>query len=120
MYKSLNHLNEKQIADLMERYYSGETAECVEYLVYQLDNVGFEFTAGEKTYKTFEIILEDFSVSQIYGIIWKAVEQAKIKGWDLKGYSRIKDLPQSALSLFFFNRVLSIGDMGFTLPPTIV
>lgn len=47
-------------------------------------------------------------------------ERAKINGWDLKGYRRIKDLPQSALSLFFFNRVLEIGDMGFTIPPTIV
>nr|WP_319489359.1 hypothetical protein [uncultured Caproiciproducens sp.] len=123
-------------------------AECVEYLIYQLENVGFVFTPGEKTYKTFEIILEDFSVSQVYGIIWKAVadasklylekgmsknhaanttisaceryaERAKINGWDLKGYSRIKELPQSALSLFFFNRVLEIGDMGFKLPPTI-
>jgi len=124
-------------------------AECIEYLLYQLDNVGFDFTAGEKTYKTFEIILEDFSVSQIYGIIWKAVadasklylekgmsrkqaanttisaceryaERARINGWDLKGYSRIKDLPQSALSLIFFNRVLGIGDQGFTTPPTTV
>lgn len=124
-------------------------AECIQYLKYQLDNVGFDFTAGEKTYKTFEIILEDFSVSQTFGIIWKSVadasklylekgiskihaanttisaceryaERAKINGWDLRGYSRIKDIPQSALSLFFFNRVLEIGDMGFTIPPTIV
>lgn len=123
--------------------------ECIQYLVYQLDNVGFDFSPGEKTYKTLEIILEDFSVSQVYGIIWKAVadasklylekgmsknhaanttisaceryaERAKINGWDLKGYSRIKDLPQSSLSLFFFNRVLGIGDLGFTMPPTIV
>lgn len=44
-------------------------AECIEYLQYQLDKVNFEFTPGEKTYKTFEIILNDFSVSQVYGII---------------------------------------------------
>ena len=124
-------------------------AECVEYLIYQLTNVGFKFSPGEKTFKTFEIILDDFSVSQIYGIIWKAVadasklylekgmskqhaanttisacerysERAKINGWNLTEYSRIKDLPQSTLSLFFFNRVLGIGDMGFIIPPTIV
>lgn len=124
-------------------------AECIQYLKYQLDNVGFNFTAGDKTYKTFELMLEDYSVSQIYGIVWKAVadasklylekgmsknhaanttisaceryaERAKINGWKLKGYSRIKDLPQSALSLFYFNRVLGIGDMEFTIPPTIV
>ena len=30
-------------------------AECIEYLQYQLDKVNFEFTPGEKTYKTFDI-----------------------------------------------------------------
>lgn len=123
--------------------------ECLEYLDYQLRKVGFEFIPGDKTHKTFEILLNDFSVSQIYGIIWKAVadasklylessiskkhaansvigacerygERAKMNGWNLTGYSRIRDLPQSALSSFFFNRVLGIGDMGFNVPPTIV
>lgn len=124
-------------------------SECLEYLDYQLRKVGFEFTPGDKTYKTFEILLDDFSVSQIYGIIWKAVadssklylergiskkhaansvigaceryaERAKMNGWTLTEYSRIRDLPQSALSSFFFNRVLGIGDMGFKVPPTAV
>lgn len=123
--------------------------ECLEYLNYQLDKVGFEFTPGDKTYKIFDILLNDFSVSQIYGIIWKAIadasklylerniskkhaantvigscerfaERAKINGWNLTEYNRIKDLPQSTLSSFFFNQVLKIGDMGFKLPPTIV
>lgn len=40
-------------------------AECIEYLQYQLSKVNFEFTPGDKTYKTFEIILNDFSISQI-------------------------------------------------------
>lgn len=121
-------------------------AECIEYLQHQLNKVNFEFSPGDKTYKTFEIILEDFSVSQIYGIIWRAVadasklylekgiskkhaansvigaceryaERAKINGWDLTQYNRIKDLPQSTLSLFFFNRVLGIGESGFKAPP---
>lgn len=124
-------------------------AECVEYLDYQLRKVGFEFTPGDKTYKMFEILLNDFSVSQIYGIIWKAVadasklylergitkkhaansvigacerygERAKLNGWNLAEYNRIRDLPQSALSSFFFNKVLGIGDMGFKVPPRIV
>ena len=111
--------------------------------------VGFEFSPGDKTYKTFEILLNDFSVSQIYGIIWKGVadasklylergitkkhaansvigaceryaERAKMKGWVLSEYNRIRELPQSSLSSFFFNRVLGIGDMGFKVPPTVV
>lgn len=121
--------------------------ECLEYLVYRLQNVGFAFNPGDKTCKMFDILLNDFSVSQIYGIIWRAVsdvsklylekgiskiyaancvigacernaERAKMNGWVLTEYHRIKDLPQSALSSFFFNRVLGIGDKGFTLPPT--
>lgn len=124
-------------------------AECVEYLQYQLGKVGFDFSPGDKTYKTFEIMLNDFSVSQIYGIIWKSVadasklylekgiskqhaantvigacqryaERAKLNGWDLTQYNRIKDIPQSILSTFYFNRVLGIGEMGFRVPPTIV
>lgn len=121
--------------------------ECCEYLVYQLNKAQFDFSPGEKTYKTFEIILETFSVSQVYGIIWRAVadasklylertmsrqhaanstvgaceryaERARLNGWKLSEYSRIKDLPQSELSSFFFNRVLDIGELGFTMPPT--
>lgn len=123
-------------------------AECIEYLLYQLDKVGFEFSPGDKTYKTFEIILNDFSVSQTYGVIWKAVadasklylekgiskkhaantvigaceryaERAKLNGWDLTQYNRIKDVPQSVLSTFFFNRVLAIGEQGFRVPPSL-
>ena len=116
---------------------------CVFLCIY-----GLTFYA-DKTYITFDILLNDFSVSQIYGIIWKMVAnaskryleggiskkhaansvisacerfavQAKINNWSLKGYNRPKDLPQSSLSSFFFNRVLGIGDMGFKLPPTMM
>lgn len=110
---------------------------------------GFDFTPGDKTYKTFEILLDDYSVSQIYGIIWKAVaaasklylekritkkhaasyvigaceryaERAKMNGWTLTEYRRIRYLSQSAFSSFFFNRVLGIGDMGFKVSHTTV
>lgn len=123
--------------------------ECIEYLDYQLKRVGFDFSPGEKTHTMFETLLNDFSVSQIYGIIWKAVadasklylekgiskkhaantvigacerygERAKMNGWKLTEYNRIRDLPQSTLSSFFFNKVLDIGDMGFRVPPMVV
>ncbi len=123
--------------------------ECIEYLVYSIKEVGFEFSPGDKTYTTFDILLKDFSVSQIYGIIWKSVanasklylqkkmpkkqaansviggceryaEQAKINEWELPSYNRIKDLPQTAISEFFFNKVLKIGVKGFDMPPCII
>lgn len=124
-------------------------AECIEYLQYSLEKIGFEFSPGKKTYATFEILLEDFSVSQIYGIIWRAVadaskmylerkmpkkhaansvigaceryaERAKIGNWELTKYKRPRDLPQSELSRFFFYRVIKIGDEGFNSHPHVV
>lgn len=121
--------------------------ECLEYLLFQLHNIRFDFTPGEKTKKILDILLNDFSVSQVYEIIWKSVaktakwylgqnttkrhaanyviseieryaERAKANGWNLRGYNRIRELPQSDLSQFFFNRVLGIGDLGFSHPPT--
>lgn len=121
--------------------------ECVEYLQYSLKEVGFDFVAGKKTYLTFEILLNDFSVSQIYGIIYKSVadasrlclkglsrrhaansviglcqryaERSKLNQWDLVKFKRNIKPQQSELSLFFFNRVLKIGDNGFDMPPVI-
>lgn len=135
--------------DAFELWKKIAVAECIEYLEHRLKSVGFDFSAGEKTYTTFEILLQDFSVSQIYGIIWREVanasklyleksiskshaansvigacqrygERAKINKWDLKRYVRERTLPQSELSLFYFNKVLKIGDMGFDMPPCII
>ncbi len=121
--------------------------ECIEYLIYQLHEIRFDFTPGEKTVQTFELLLNDFSVSQIYGIIWKEVkhasalylarkltkihaansvisgcarygERAKVNGWNLTEYNRPYDLPQSELSAFFFYKVLGIGEKGFKTPPS--
>lgn len=123
--------------------------ECIEYLLYQLKKVGFVFSPGDKTYKVFDSILNDFSVAQVYGIIWKSVaeasrlylekriskshaansvigsceryaDRAKINNWDLFAYKRIPDLPQSILSEFFFYKVLKIGDQGFYSVPRIL
>lgn len=120
--------------------------ECVEYLEYELMKAGFDFTAGEKTRNMFEELLNDFSVAQIYGIIWREVantskyylehrisrkhaanitiggcrryaENAKLENWKLNDFHRTKDVPQSEISAFLFNRVLKIGDLGFTMPP---
>lgn len=122
--------------------------ECIQYLIYQLEQVRFEFTPGDKTYTMFEELLEHYSVSQIYGIIWRKVsdaarfyqeggitknhaantviggclsfgERARINNWDITKYSRIKELPQTLISQFLFNQVLHIGEMGFDMSPTL-
>ncbi|WP_042274409.1 hypothetical protein [Faecalimicrobium dakarense] len=122
--------------------------ECLEYLDYQMKKVGFSFNPGEKTNVVFNDLLDNFSVSQIYGIIYKSItnatryyqenkitkkqaansvitrcqgfgERAFIEQWQISKYSRLKDLPQSCLSEFLFNKVLKIGSKGFDEIPSI-
>lgn len=121
--------------------------ESLEYLQYQMDKVRFNFSVGDKTKSVFKDMLESFSVSQIYGIIFKSIanatkyyqessvskkqaansvigacqrlsEKAKINNWDMVKYNRIKELPQSEISEFFFDRVVGIGSLGFNMPPS--
>lgn len=121
--------------------------ECIEYFEYQMKSVRFDFNIGEKTIAIFKDLLENFSVSQIYGIIYKSVanatkyyqessvskkqaansviggcqryaERAMINNWELAKYSRIKELPQSMISEFFFDRVIGLGSLGFNMPPS--
>ena len=120
--------------------------ECLEYLYYQMNKVKFDFNAGDKTITVLEDLLEHFSVSQIYGIIYKSIanatkyyqesniskkqaansvvgncqrygERAIVGKWDLSKYRKVVDCPQSMISEFFFNRILGIGDLGFHMPP---
>ncbi|CAB1262737.1 hypothetical protein CLOSBL3_30033 [Clostridiaceae bacterium BL-3] len=37
--------------------------------------------------------------------------------WDLTKYHKLKDLPQTIISEFFFNRIVKIGSLGFDMPP---
>lgn len=121
--------------------------ECIEYFEYQMKSVRFDFNIGEKTIAIFKDLLENFSVSQIYGIIYKSVanatkyyqessvskkqaansviggcqryaERAMINNWELAKYSRIKELPQSMISEFFFDKVIGVGSLGFNMPPS--
>lgn len=121
--------------------------ECIEYFEYQMKSVRFDFNIGEKTISIFKDLLENFSVSQIYGIIYKSVanatkyyqessvskkqaansviggcqryaERTMINNWELAKYSKIKELPQSMISEFFFDRVIGVGSLGFNMPPS--
>jgi hypothetical protein len=121
-------------------------AECLQYLKYQMEKVNFSFNPGEKTISIFDEFLNDFSTSQVYGIIYKGVtsatryyqenkvsrqqaansvigacqryaEKAIINDWEIMKYSRIIDLPQTVISEFFFNKLLKIGDEGFNSIP---
>ena len=123
-------------------------AECIQYLLFEFNKIGFDFNPGDKTRAVFESLIEDFSVSQIYAIIWKGIkdvsrrylektitkkhaansvisicqkygENIKLNGWQANSFARRYDLPQSELSAYFFNQVVKIGDKGFVCVPSI-
>lgn len=149
IYKILNptYFTEKDSESAYELWMDIAVEECIEYLIYQLERVDMEFSPGEKTNTIIKNLLKNFSVSQIYGIIWKGVsdatrilvekkisrqhaansvigfcqryaERALENNWNLMEFQRIRDLPQSVLSEFFFYKVLNIGELGFKVPPT--
>ncbi len=107
-----------------------------------------DFEAGEKTVNTFSQLLKDYSVAQIYGITNNAIsqgaryklearisgkqaansvvskvlsygERAKANGWELKNWGRKRERPISIISRFYFEKVLAIGDLGFSACPSI-
>ncbi|MFC2994550.1 hypothetical protein ACFODO_04530 [Acinetobacter sichuanensis] len=122
--------------------------ECLSYLLFQMNDVGYNFSIGETTKTTFEKLLEIFSVGQIYNLIFRAVsnstrayqsrnytkthamnmviascrnqgEKAIAEKWDLKPYSRIKQLPESELSRLLFTTILKVPYAGFSVAPTL-
>lgn len=121
--------------------------ESMQYLLYQMNEVGYSFNPGEKTNAVLENLLESFSVAQIYNIIYRAVanstaryqsgkitklhaqnsvitsceiqgEKALAENWNLKGYNRIRELPETLISKVLFNSVMKISALGFNEKPT--
>lgn len=123
--------------------------ESIEYLKHSVANtLGIDCEIREKTKAVLSELGNDYSVAQIYGIIYKATnnalrfraekgvpikhaansiignaqsygERAKINNWDLQKYNREKACHESALSKFFFERIIKIGYDGFKEVPNI-
>lgn len=123
--------------------------EVLEIFDYEMKKTRFGFNPGEKTILVFKDLLDNFSVGQVYSIIWRQVanaskwyqeggiskrhaansvitncqsfgERALNERWQLSNYSRPKECKQSMLSKFYFDRVLEIGDLGFNVVPTLL
>lgn len=121
--------------------------ESKQYFLYQMRKVGYSFSPGEKTNKVLEFLVENFSTSQIYNIVYRAIaystarlqareitklhaqnsvitscekqgERAIAEGWELRGYGRIKDLPESIISEVLFTSIMKISYLGFSEKPT--
>ncbi|HCW4112740.1 TPA: hypothetical protein OXL58_002169 [Acinetobacter baumannii] len=121
--------------------------ESIQYLMFKMESVRYDFSPGTKTYTVFQNLVNNFSVGQIYNIIYRAIansteqyqsgkitkihaqnmvisscegqgERAIANNWDLKNYARVKELPQSQISKIFFDSILQISYLGFSEKPT--
>lgn len=117
--------------------------ECLGYLTICSEQHHFDFSPGNKTVQVFKSCLQDFSVAQIYGLIWRAtkdasayfqrggipkkqaansivtriektMEQALAEGWVLKDFRRDYTFTQSTISRVIFNNILGTNDGGFS------
>ena len=121
--------------------------ECLETFEHQGQLHKLQPPAGEKTILTFQALLEDLSVAQIYNIVWSAArnaaayyqrggvtkqqaansmvggcrmraDKAKVEGWKIKPYGRNYDRPRSELSHVLHDVFLKIGELGFNAKPS--
>ncbi|RZH25205.1 hypothetical protein EXD98_18225 [Acinetobacter pittii] len=121
--------------------------ESMQYLMFKMESVRYDFSPGTKTTTVFQNLVNNFSVGQIYNIIYRAIansteqyqsgkitkihaqnmvisscegqgERAIANKWNLTNYSRVKDLPQSQISKIFFDSILQISYLGFSEKPT--
>jgi hypothetical protein len=122
--------------------------ECIEYLLFVLNEHHFEFNPGKKTRQYLEFALGSFSTAQVFNIIWRAAkdaaayyqraeiskklaansaiasirrsaERAIAEGWELKPFGRNYQCPQTHISHVLYNTTLKLGEKGFGLPPSL-
>jgi hypothetical protein len=141
-------LKEDDYEDAFQLWKKIALYESLEYFKYHVYNVfSVDYKIGTKTISVIGDLLNDFSVSQIYGIIYYSInralrfqaendhvlkshaantiighaqsygERALAKKYTMNKYNRIKECPESALSKFFFERVLKISYDGFNEKP---
>ena len=133
-------------AELLPMWIELALEEILLYLSIKLRAHQLEPQVGEKTKKVFTVLLEDFSIFQIYNFIWvsvtnavayqvrtgigrrhtanlipgscqKRAEKAKCEDWVIKEYRRDVSVPVSARVSLFSNVVTDLGDDFFTSIP---
>jgi hypothetical protein len=142
-------LDNSQFNEALELWKGIALYESIEYFRDSVENIlGIDYEIGDKTKTILSDLVSYYSVSQIYGILYKATnnalrfqaekgvsmkhasntiignaqsygDRAKINKWDLQKYNRIKNCPESALSKFFFDRIIKIGINGFHEVPNV-
>ena len=144
----INPPSEKEISVYFSLWKEVSVFESLEYLLSNILNVfGVRYKFGDKTLKVLHELVENYSVAEIYTIIYRSTnnalrfkaergigshraintiignalnfsEIARNKNWDLQKYHRSCDCPESALSMFLFDRILKIGNNGFYSNPS--
>lgn len=144
-FETLSYEEQAELLALWEEIAIGE---CVTYLLYRLHRIGFTFSPGKKTQIVFRELLANFSVAQIYYIIWCKVNDASRRylegnaskqhaacsvigacqrygenavhyGRELPCYRRPLDCPRSVLTQFFYEKVLKLGPEADNICPHI-
>lgn len=113
--------------------------ECIEYLLYSAAKRDLPIEkVGEKTHSIFENVLEDYSIGQVFNLIFQSAmstndyairenvpkymaknmfigniqrkaDKAKAEGWKIKNSRRDFNCPQSVISETFFHSFMGIG-----------
>lgn len=127
----------------LELWYEIGLFECLEFLYAKMEEYNLPINdIGDKTILALRESLKDFSISQNFNFIWRAItnaaafyqkssvskkhavntisgsiirnhEKSKSEHWEVKGYGRDYNYPQSVISEVFFNNILQIGSRGF-------
>ena len=117
-------------------------AEALEYYLYKLLTIDIEVEVGDKTKEVFSNLINKFSLSKIYQIVYQAIKSThffvaqndipeyraknmyigsvertaskyEAEGW-LKDYRRDFNCPQTTLSATYFNGALRLGEKYFS------
>ena len=142
-------LDNSQTDEVFQLWKTIALHESIEYFKYSVIRIfGVDYEIGEKTKTVLRELTTDYSVAQICSILYSATnnalryrvekgvsvkhaansiignaqsygEKAKINNWNIQNYYRNKACPESALSKFFFERVIKIGYEGFSEVPRI-
>lgn len=132
--------------ELRELWMKIAKAECHEYVLNKIKEVGIPYKYTAMHEKHFEAILKNFSVSQFYCMYYSKLktanykqssqrvssvrtlhssiygaltysEKGKANNWSINRYGREKWWEQSIISEVFFTKFLKIGKLGFSECP---
>jgi hypothetical protein len=133
--------------DIYKTLFNIAKEEVLQYVYVKTNELNINFSAEKKTREVVNQLLEEFSVSEIYYFVKKAVEDAHLyyakgfanskkhaantipnkmlslgeralsEGWNTYRYSRDKRAPRSKISYVFYDFFLGNEDSGFHKSP---